>query len=217
MIVADSSAIISLATNCLSPALALLNTKIFVTPTVYNEVVVNPMNSKRYALESLRIKKLFSEHAIEIKEPDDEVTRTILNCCNSVFESRHVPLNVIHRGEAEVMALAKEIKADAILVDERTTRLFIEDPVQLKGVLTGRINREIHVNNSQLKKLSILLPDVPILRSAEVAAVAYERGILDKYLYPEKNKVLEAVLYSLKFSGCSISWDEIKDYLRLVS
>jgi len=62
-IVADSSSIISLAVNCMSSVLAELSAKIVVTGGIYDEIVSRPITSKRYALESLRIRRLFSENS----------------------------------------------------------------------------------------------------------------------------------------------------------
>ena len=66
-VVADSSAIISLAVNCMSSALVEMQVKMLVTDEIYEEIIKRPEGSKRYALESLRIKKLFSEGVIDRK------------------------------------------------------------------------------------------------------------------------------------------------------
>ncbi len=216
MIVADSSAIISLAINCMSSALGELNASIVVTPSVYNEVITQPLTTKRFALEAMRIGKLFDKKIISVKEVDRKAANEILDAVNSVFEVRGRPLNIIHRGEADAVTLARDVKADALLIDERTTRLLIEDIQEVKNTLSFRTGKKIEVNRKKFDELGRMLPQIPVIRSAEIAAIAYEKGVLDKQLEAGRGNPLDAALCALKFSGCSISWEEIEEYTRLI-
>lgn len=215
MIVADSSSIISLAINCLSPVLNSLGVKIAVTKGVYDEIITHPIHMKRFALESMRIKRLFSEGVISVRDADPKITGEILDRANSIFELSNHYLRIIHKGEAEAISLLKEINANALLIDERTMRLLIENPEQLRDVLSRQNNQNISINHRNLELFSSIIPDVSIIRSAEIAAIAYEKGILNNYIGSNGKDVLEATLYALKFSGCAISWQEIDEYLNL--
>jgi hypothetical protein len=57
---------------------------------------------------------------------------------------------------------------------------------------------------------------VSIIRSSEIVAVAHEKGILEKYFEGSKREVLSTCLYALKSKGCSLSYDDIEDYLKML-
>ena len=51
-----------------------------------------------------------------------------------------------------------------------------------------------------------------LFRSSEMLAAAYEKGYFSS-LGGLELKTLEAGLYSLKFAGCAISFEEINSYI----
>jgi predicted nucleic acid-binding protein len=216
MIVVDSSSIISLAVNCLSHVLNKFDAKFFITPMVYEEVISRPSGSRRFALESMRIQLLIKSGALVVQKPKGDLTNRVLDAANRIYEIKGRELKIIHPAEAEAIALADEIGAEAFLIDERTTRLLMEDPYELKELLSHRNKADVRVDEGQLRRLRGILPDVPVIRSAELVAVAYEKGHLTRMHGVEDKSVLEAALSALKFSGCSITWDEIGEYQRVV-
>lgn len=216
MIVADSSSIISLALNCMSCVFKELGVEVTITPEVYDEIITKPAKSRKYALEALRIKKLAGDGIISTVTADTALTEKLLDISNSIFEVKGKPLKIIHRGEAEAVVLVKSLNADALLIDERTTRLLIEDPTELMNFLSGRSREKIRLNKLRLNELSALIPKVPIIRSTEVAAVAYESGVLEKMLGSKGVRVLDACLSALKYSGCAVTWGEIDEYKRIM-
>jgi predicted nucleic acid-binding protein len=215
-IVADSSSIISLAVNCMSSVLGELGVHIAVTEEIYDEIISRPMNSKRYSLESLRIRKLFTEGVISIEEPEPSLVRDVLETGNSIYRIDKHDLRLIHGGEAAALALMREKSSDVLLIDERTTRMMVEDPAVLCEVLSSQMSRRVFMDAGRLAHFRTLVPDVKIIRSCEVAAIAYEKGILSRNLGSSGREVFAAVLYALKFSGCAVSWQEIEDYLRAI-
>jgi len=212
MISADSSAIISLSMNCMSRILKELGKEIVIPPAVYGEIVTRPMASKRFALGSMRIKKLLDDKVVTIRKADPSLSQKILEGFNSAYTVKKQPLNIIHVGEAEALALTKNHDVEALLVDERTTRLLMEDPQQLRKLLSRRNNQSVQLNLDKVNEVKKLLPKVTVIRSTEIAAIAYEKGILSKYLSEGEGNLIEALLCALKFSGCSITWDEIEEY-----
>ena len=216
MIVVDSSSIISLAVNCLSPLMDRLGVEFVVTPKVYDEIVSKPSDSRRFALESMRIRRLITAGAITVRGPTTDLQSRILSAANRVYRIRGRELKIIHQAEAEALALAAEIKAEALMIDERTTRLLMEDPHELRELLSHRNKADVVLDEPSLDRLCGLLPDVPVIRSAELAAVAYEKGFLTRMHGVEDKSVLEAALAALKFSGCAITWDEIEEYQKAV-
>lgn len=216
MISADSSAIISLSMNCMSSVLKELKKEVVIPPGVYAEVVSKPIGSKRFALGSMRINKLLDDKVVSIRKPDLDLTQKILEGFNSSYTVAKRPLRILHQGEAEALSLTRSCDVDALLVDERTTRLLVEDPEQLRRLLSRQNNQNVSLDMKRIDETRSLIPGVPVIRSSEVAAVAYERGILSRYLSEGEGNLLEAVLCALKFSGCSITWSEIEDYTKTV-
>lgn len=215
-IVSDSSSIISMAINCMSTVLGELGVEFIVSPEVFDEVVTRPSTSKRYMLESIRIKKLFSDGVIRVESPSKALVDRIMDVSNSVFRVHRQNIKLIHLGEAAALALAAETNADAFLIDERTMRMLLEDPEQLREILSSQINRSVEIDYRRLEVLRGLIPQINLIRSAEVVAVAYEKGVLGRVLGDGRKEAFLSVLYALKFSGCSISWDEIEEYSSLI-
>lgn len=57
-----------------------------------------------------------------------------------------------------------------------------------------------------------------MIRSVELVTIAYELGMLDKYLpnAPDPKKtLLDSVLWGVKLNGCAVSKHEIEQILRM--
>ena len=71
----------------------------------------------------------------------------------------------------------------------------------------NKLHTNIHVNKDNLKKVANITKDINILRSTEIVTMAYEKGLLDKFL-PELEKpretLLDGLLWGVKLNGCSI-------------
>jgi predicted nucleic acid-binding protein len=215
-IVCDSSSIISMAVNCMCSFIGELGADLMVNKEVYDEIVSRPSGSKRYALESIRIKKLFNEGVIKVREANPRLTDEIIDVSNSIYSVKKQYIKLIHRGEAGALALARDVGADGFMIDERTMRMIIEDPEMLSSVLSSQINQKVAINYRNLEIFRELVPPVKIIRSSEVAAVAYEKGVLGRNLGDSRKEAFLAVLYALKFSGCAISWGEIEEYAAIL-
>lgn len=214
MIIVDSGSIISLAVNCLCPLMTMMGRQFIITPKVYDEIISKPSESKRFALESMRIKKLITLGGLEIAGPKTDLADKILEHANKVFQINGENIAIIHDAEAEVIGLALEMDASAMLIDERTTRLLLEDPEGLRLLLMHRNNEKVTMDKNRLRRLKKLVKNIPIIRSAEIVAIAYEKGLLGDLLEVKDKSVLEAALSAVKFSGCSIAWWEIDEYLK---
>jgi predicted nucleic acid-binding protein len=215
MIVVDSGSIISLAMNCLCPVLGMMGRKFIITPQVYKELIERPSEGRRFALESMRIGNLVTSGVVRITPPSTNLGCEILDAANKIYKIGGRPVRIIHEAEAEVIAVAGEVGAKAACIDERTMRLLVEDPESLRSLLERRNKQKVSVNRKWLRRIQEMLPKIPIIRSSEIVAVAYERGYLTQLYGIDDKKLLEASLSALKYSGCSISWEEIDEYLRL--
>ena len=55
------------------------------------------------------------------------------------------------------------------------------------------------------------MKNVKVIRSTELVLMAYEFGLLDKYLINvSREQLLDALLWGLKIRGCSISNEEVE-------
>ena len=92
-----------------------------------------------------------------------------------------------------------------IAMDERTTRLLIENPKSLKKLMEYRLHISVEMRKTPN------FEDVIFLRSTELIYVAWKKGLVQI-----KDKgVLDAMLYALKYKGAAISSDEIEEIKRL--
>jgi predicted nucleic acid-binding protein len=228
-LVFDTGAIISLATNNLLWILEPLKLHFkgdFVIPqAVKTELIDNPLKSYRFRLEAMQVLSEVVKNNIKIYYKEFEKEKNgIEEIVNSIFIARGKFIKVAHPGEISVLALAKQLNAEALVIDERTIRILIEDPKQLAKLLSRRLHTEVGIDKKRLKRFRDYTKNMRVIRSAELGLVAYELGLLNKYLIPEmteyvgqdmKRKVLEGLLWGLKLRGCAISKNEINDLLKI--
>ncbi|MEK6906145.1 MAG: hypothetical protein AABW81_00825 [Nanoarchaeota archaeon] len=221
-IIFDSSTLISFAMNSLFEEFKRLkkifNGKFLITKEVKEEIIDKPLNIKRFELEALKIKQLLDEGILEMPDSlgikNDEIsrqTRDIIHIANSTFKAREEYVHMIDSGEASCLALSvmlskKNIK-NVIAADERTTRMLSEKPENLQELMQKKLHTKINSKKENFK----FFKGFKIIRSAELVYIAYKRGLIDI-----KNKnVLDALLYAVKFKGCSISDIEIEEIKRM--
>lgn len=193
--------------------------KFYITPAVQRELVERPLSVKRYEFEALQVMKFIREGVLEVYSnvPQKKV-QELQNLANTSFSIAGKPMDVIQSGEMESVASALALKA-AVVMDERTLRLFIENSPELQGILEYRFSRKIDVDKTKIKQFSSQLQGIPIIRSTELVGVAYKLGLLDGFIPPGKDgkdTLLDAVLWATKYNGCAITEheiEEIKGYL----
>ncbi|MEM4165841.1 MAG: hypothetical protein QW153_03055 [Candidatus Bilamarchaeaceae archaeon] len=223
-VVCDSGSLITLTASCASDLLYFYKNKFDITfvipPSVEEEVVLYPLRKgiKKYMQSALKIKKAIEDKVIVIMRVDElmHVRDHLLNVGNNLFYARGKPLHLVDVGETEMIALAKEIDAESIVLDERTTRMLIEAPFRLKEHMEDELKVNIMVNKTNMEDFSKYTRGLNAFRSSELLILGYENGFFSKYGDLEK-EMLEATLYSFRFNGCSISFDEILSYVRWVS
>jgi len=222
IIIFDSSTLISLAMNGLLPELKELKKifkgKFIITQDVKREIIDKPITIKRFELEALRLKQLLDEKTlvmpVSVGIKDSEIskkTNEILDIANDIFIGGDKNIKLIDSGEASCLALGKllsEKKIENIIaVDERTTRMLCEKPENLDRLLEKKLHTKISLN----KKNFEFFKGFKIIRSTELIYVAYKKNLVKL----GNGKLLDALLWALKFKGCSISVDEIKEIKRI--
>ncbi|MCW1301115.1 MAG: hypothetical protein QW507_00660 [Candidatus Nanoarchaeia archaeon] len=228
-IVLDSSSIISLSTTCLLWILKKLkeiaHVRFVIPRKVKEEVVDISLTNPNYQLDGIRILNYIGEGIIEVVD-DARIqgfASRFLDLANNLFVARGRSLKLIHYGEAEVVALSKIVGTKNLCVDEKTMRILLEDPIALKRLMERKLHTPIEIRNERLEELKKNYGDFLIFRSAELLMISYRRGVFTDFLAGcgvdgwIRKRFLRGALTSLKLNGCSISRDEILEYVELIS
>ncbi len=221
----DSSSIISLAVNnllwILEPLKKKFQGEFYITDSVKQEVITKPLASKRFKLEALTIKEILEENTLSLYQSTElrQESLKLLAIANNIFKSKNDYIKILDLAEVECLALAIILNSNALIVDERTIRLLVEDPYKLSKLLKKKLGKDIKVDTKKLKEFNSRISKINILRSSELIIAAYELKILDKYItnkgfHPElKKDLLDGALWAVKLHGCSITDDEIEEIL----
>ena len=223
----DSSSIISMATNNLLDILKNLKKdyhgEFFVGNEVLKEIIDDPLKSRRFKLEAFQLADYLSEGNIKLFNRDlEDKTNYLMALANNIFQANDHNIIILHRGEVEALALTLLIEAESLIIDERTTRLLIEDTLKLKHLLEKKLHTKIIINKENLNYFKKETKNIKILRSSELMIIAFEIGLFKDYehgekLIPEnfKRELLEGILWGLRLKGCAISTEEINEALRI--
>lgn len=220
----DAGPVISLATNNLLPILEPLkkkfNGKFYITEAVRRELVDKPLDTRKFKFEAIQIEKLLEEGILEVVDSDfiRSKSPSLLNTANQVFKAYNNYMNIVQFAEMSVIAAAIELKADAIVIDEKITRSLIENPKVVLNIIKQTLHTSVSINESNLKEFVNTTKDLKVMRSVELVTMAYELGILENYMtkLPNARKnLLEGILWGVKLNGCAVSKDEIEQIMKL--
>lgn len=214
-IVCDASSIITLSSNCLLGILEKFkNIEFVIPPAVRKEAVDTPINSKRHGFDAMRNGKGIGK-IIKVLDTDSELRDKLLRLSNSVFVSKNRNFKIVHRGEIDMIAVAKKHGIQTILIDEKNTKLLIENRPLLKKMIERRTGRKIEINQEIEEELAKEFEGLFIIRSSELVAEAVKQNMIE-WPYP-KRRILQSALYALKFKGCAITEGEIVELINLVA
>lgn len=200
------------------------NGEFYITPEIYNELINKPLSTRKYKLEALQVLPYITKGTLKVYNNSTmlQMANELAKYANNSFEIEHRSIEIVHKGEMEAVAAAAFLKADAIVIDERTTRHLIENPKKIAWHLENTIHKKVFTNLENLDKLREMLNNIRVIRSTELVAIAYEKDLLKQYtenagkVVPNINKaVLEGALWGVKLNGCSVKEDEIAEILRL--
>ncbi len=223
-LVFDSGPIISLTMNhlmwVLEPLKKIIKGRFLISETVKTELIDRPLETRKFKFEALHTNRYINKKTLTIvpKSGYEALTIELMELCNTTFKTKAMPLHIVHEGEMETVAIALQQKSKYVVVDERTTRLFIESPHTIREILQSKLRKDVIVDETKLKKIKKIFSRLSALRSVEIATYAYEAGLLDRYL-PDRPyhriTLLDAVLWGLKLNGCAVSENEILDIIAL--
>lgn len=192
--------------------------KFLITKDIKWEIVEKPIKIKRFELEALKLNELILEGVLEMpssvgidEKKVSNLTAEIRNMANNTFFGYGKPMEIIASGESSCMALSKLLDEKGIKnlvsVDERTTRMLGEKPENLIALFQKKMHTKITSKKENFKGFK----GFKFIRSTELIYVAYKKGIVKL----RNHDVLDALLYAMKFNGCSISDEEISEIKRL--
>ncbi|MEK6873166.1 MAG: hypothetical protein AABW90_04205 [Nanoarchaeota archaeon] len=215
----DSGPLINFSMNGLLYLLESLHKKFkvefLITKEVRKEVIDDPKTIKRFELGALRLEALFKKGVIkhaDLKKNDvnelREIRDNLMQIANSTFKVKGTDIHLIDKGEAAALSLSIIIKAKTgvnipLAIDERTTRMLCENPENLRKLLEKKLHSNIKANRANYD----FFKHFKIIRSVEIAYIAYKNNLVDL----KSPSALEAILYGLKFNGCSISEREVEE------
>lgn len=223
-IVFDTGPIISLTLNNLLWVIKPLHDRFkgnFLIPKgVYKELIEKPLDTKKYKFEAMQVLPYIADKTIELVD-DKKVEKKaaiLLEKANKCFKAKGSWIKIVHQGEMEAIALCKLKNSKTLVIDERTTRMLIEDIMDIKNHLEKKLHTKVEVNEKNIAWLEKELEGINVIRSFELALISYELGLLDKYVVSGEKKLikrnirkslLDGVLWGIKLNGCSVRMDEI--------
>ncbi len=219
----DTGPLVTLALTDLLGTLKKLkdisNVEFYITEKVRREAVEKPLETRQFKFEALRILRLIESGVLQVYDNPllEEKSEELINIANKIFASHGQNIEIVHFGEMQTLAAAIIEKADAVIVDERTTRNLVENP-KVAGIrLERKLHTRIEWNKENMRKVEDLTGNLKILRSAELMVMAYEAGLLNEFFLDIKNPketLLDGVLWAIKLSGCAISEQEIAEIVH---
>ena len=214
-ILCDSSSLIALTDSCFLDIVYNLhksgNASFLIPDSVRRECIDRPLTIKQYSMAAVRLLDAVNDGVLEeIKMNLDIDIDQVLEISNNIFYARGKSMHLVDRGEAGLIAAANKLDIKSILMDERTTRMLIEEPDALKSHLANELNVHIAVNEANMAKFQEMTKGINVFRSSELILIAYEKGWFNRFQGIEID-ALRAALYRVKFAGCSVSFDEIDE------
>lgn len=224
LLVFDAGPVISLTTNGLLWLLPQLKQKFSgtfaITQAVKHELVDRPFETKKFKFEAIQVEQQIESKVLSVLK--DDLVRVegerLQELANNVFITDSHPIAIVQRGEMQSIAACILFEADALVTDERITRMLLEAPDALKQLLEKRLHAKIRINQDALHPFEEKTRHIKIIRSAELVTIAFEQRLLDKFVVnlPQSRKeLLESVLWGVKLNGCAISEREIEEIIKL--
>lgn len=216
-IVCDASSLISLSDTGLLGALVMLKKnmkgELLITEGVIDESINNPIKRPEYAFSAIKIKRALLSKVFRVIRYRHNTYDKIMRTANNMFYTDR-PFHLVNHGETEMLAAAVDNGVKYVLMDERTTRMLIESPLELKKHIENEFRIRLNINDRLFDEFKEIASGVKIIRSTEILALAKQKGYFKKFEKLEQD-AFRAALYALKFNGCSISFDEIEELSRL--
>ncbi len=197
-----------------------------VPRAVERELIDHPLRTQKYAFEAYHVLNAFSQGVFHLDASGrlHEQAVSLLQLANSLFMAKGSWLRIVSLAEMSVIVHALERDAIAV-IDERTARMLVEQPRSLAQWMSRKLHTGVRIHEERLRVWKNAIRRVRIIRSVDIAYALAEQHVFDHYLprpellashgrvkhlhtlsYPS---LVEALLWSLKLHGCSVSEREI--------
>ena len=227
-IVFDTGPLISLTLNNLiwliEPLQREFRGTFYIPMGVKKELIDRPLKTKKFKFEALQMIPYINNGTLEIIENDFILSkaRELMDISNRSFKAKGKWIQIIQTGEMETLATALYFNSKTVVIDERITRMLIENPNDVKKTLERRLHTKIYMDKKNVELLHSQIKQLKVIRSVELVTMAYEMGLLNKYVDKSERMtikniekmLLEGVLWGVKLNGCSVSEKEIKEIIR---
>ncbi|MBI5398500.1 hypothetical protein HZB03_03475, partial [Candidatus Woesearchaeota archaeon] len=157
-LVFDTGPIISLTTSNLLWVLDYLKKHFhgtfFITPSVRMELVDHPLQTKKFKFEALQVQYRINKGALTVVPAQEiqELAEQLFVLANHSFNCQAHGVRIVSMAEMETLAWAVASGAQAAVIDERTTRLMIENPQALCDILQNNLRCAITVEQQNLDR-----------------------------------------------------------------
>ena len=93
-----------------------------------------PLATKKFRLEALQVLHQIQGGKFKLYHTlkTESLTKEILGIANSTYKAKNNWIRIVSHAEVSVLATAIELGSSAVVIDERTIRLLIEDPEKIK-------------------------------------------------------------------------------------
>ncbi len=190
----------------------------YLPESVKSELIDQPLQTKKFKFEALQVQELITKGTLKVFDDDSTKTETLslLNIANSCFSARGKNLNIVHYAEIASLVTVQQLNASALVMDERITRELVEHPLHLPKLMAKKLHTKISINKPMLEEFKRKTVNIKIIRSTELATIAFEKKLLDRYTTPATTRktVLESILWGLKLDGCAINERGIKAIIK---
>jgi len=224
----DAGPIISLTMSnllwLLEPLKSQYKGEFYITPSVKEELIDHPFETKRFKFEAIQVMQFLSKGVLKIvkSEETEQKAQFLLSLANRCYRAKGSNISIVHKGEMETIAAALLHEADAVVIDERTSRYLIDKPERLARRMSDKLHTKVDVDRQAFAELKHELGSLHVIRSTELVAIAFEHGLLDLYISGGEEKavkdlrknLLESAIWDLKINGCAISESEIEDMVK---
>jgi hypothetical protein len=190
------------------------NGDFYIPNSVRDELVTNPLQTRRFKLEAIMIDKLIFDKVLNVYSPLN--VDSLLELVNSIYVANGRPIHILDRAEIEALDLVLRLRADSYVVDERTMRLLIESPNSLRKLLERKLHTSVKMDNKLANEFLNIARGIKVIRSVELMVVAFEIGLLNNLVSPNHSSadILEGLLWGLRMRGCSLADVEIEKILK---
>ena len=200
----------------LKPLKKQFNGKFCITKGVERELTINPLQTKKFKFEALQVMELIRSGVLTVIENRDieELGKELLESANKCFKVREHYIKIVQSGEMEIVAALILSDYDTMVVDERITRDLIENPNHIIKRFERKMHSKVEVDKESLSILRKKLSRIKCIRSIELVTIAYELGLLNRFLPDLSNAkeiLLDSLLWGVKLDGCSVSKSEIEE------